>query len=88
MQSQTAQLETRRIRWTRNSALFGSLLWASLAAAAGCGRGPLGIIELLFLFAPLVVVPLGLALAQAVVPPLFPAAEAAVKLAQPLACFQ
>jgi YndJ-like protein len=85
MQSQTAQLDTGRTRWLRNSALLGSLLWASLAAAAGWGHAPLGIIELLFLFAPLVVVPLGLALAQAVVPPRFPAPEAAVQLAQPLA---
>jgi hypothetical protein len=69
----------------RNSALLGSLFWALLAAAAASGHAPLGIIELLFLFAPLVVAPLALALAQTVSPSAFPQIEAMVQLAQPLA---
>lgn len=44
---------------TITASLAGALLWAILAASAGRGSAPLGVIELLFLFAPLVVVPLG-----------------------------
>jgi hypothetical protein len=46
-------------RWTIASAKLGALLWAALAGLAGLGKAPLGVIELLFLLAPLVVVPLG-----------------------------
>lgn len=49
-------------RWASRVSLAGAFVWALLAALAGSGRAPLGVIELLFLFAPLVVVPLGLAL--------------------------
>ncbi|HKB07052.1 MAG TPA: YndJ family transporter [Candidatus Polarisedimenticolia bacterium] len=44
------------------SAGFGGLAWVFLAIAATAGRAPLGGLELLFLVAPLVVVPLGLRL--------------------------
>jgi hypothetical protein len=45
--------------------LSGAAVWAGLAVLAGLRRAPLGVIELLFLFAVLVVVPLGLALMTA-----------------------
>ena len=40
--------------------LCGAAVWAACATLAGVGRARFGIIELLFIFAPLVVVPLGL----------------------------
>ena len=45
--------------------LSGTGGWAAIAVLAGFRRAPLGVIELLFLFAVLVVVPLGLELARA-----------------------
>lgn len=49
--------------------LFGAAVWTAVAILAGMHLARLGIIELLFLFAPLVVVPLGLELAKTVEPP-------------------
>jgi hypothetical protein len=72
-------------RWTSGVALSGALVWALLAGLAGVQRVPLGVIELLFLFAPLVMVPLALTLADAVNAPGFPALEAAARALQPLA---
>jgi hypothetical protein len=46
--------------------LTEAFLWAAIAAAAGTRRAPLGVIELLLLFATLVTVPLGLELARLV----------------------
>jgi hypothetical protein len=48
----------------RRSALVGGVLWVALAAASLLRWGPLHTIELLFVLGPLVVVPLGLALAS------------------------
>jgi hypothetical protein len=45
--------------------LSGTVVWAGIAVLAGLRRAPLGVIELLFFFAVLVVVPLGLELARA-----------------------
>jgi hypothetical protein len=42
------------------SAALGGIAWAALAAAAILRRAPLGILEMLFLLAPLVIVPLGI----------------------------
>ena len=42
----------------------GAIIWAAIALLAGWHRARFGLIELLFLFAPLVVVPLGLQLVQ------------------------
>ena len=56
---------TRRVEFTGLIALSGAAVWAGLAVLAGLRRAPLGVIELLFLFAVLVVVPLGLELAKA-----------------------
>lgn len=74
-----------REHWDRNSALLGALIWFALAGLAGAGRAPLGVIELLFLFAPLVIVPLGLALAGAIAPVSIPSLEDAARIAQPFA---
>src|SRR5258707_9174490 len=54
--------------WSRNSAMVGALAWTAMCAYAGVGKAPLGVIELLFLFAALVVVPLGLSLGDGIVP--------------------
>ncbi len=72
-------------RWTSTVSLAGALAWALLAALAGSGRAPLGVIELLSLFAPLVAVPLGLALIGTVSTPGLPSVERAARAAQPLA---
>jgi hypothetical protein len=48
--------------------LLGAFVWAMMALLAGTGRAPFGILELLFLFAVLVVVPLGLDLTRVVNP--------------------
>jgi hypothetical protein len=45
-------------------ATIGGILWTGLAAASALGLFRLGIIELLFLLAPLIVVPLGLGLSS------------------------
>jgi hypothetical protein len=50
--------------YTAIVSLFGAAAWATLATLAGLHRVRIGIIELLFLFAPLVIVPLGLELAH------------------------
>jgi hypothetical protein len=55
-------------RWEKSSATIGAAAWAVLAGMAGFGKAPLGVIELLFLFAPLVVAPLGMALGRRLVP--------------------
>ena len=51
-------------RWNAIISLCGGAVWAVFAMLAGLRRAPFGIIELLFLFAPLVIVPLGLELAR------------------------
>ena len=72
-------------RWTSTVSLAGALVWALLAALAGSGRAPFGVVELLFLFAPLVAVPLGLALIGTVSTPGLTSVEQAARAAQPLA---
>ena len=54
--------------WSRNSALVGALGWTAVCACAGAGKAPLGVIELLFLFAILVIVPLGWVLGEGIAP--------------------
>ena len=51
-------------RWTASMSLFGAAVWCGFAALAGVHRVHFGIIELLFLLAPLVIGPLGLELAH------------------------
>jgi len=72
-------------RLERASALTGAAVWALMAGLAGAGKVPLGVIELLFLFAPLVVVPLGIALGRKLAPFRHQAVQDAARLLQPLA---
>jgi len=51
-------------RWARLSAIAGAAVWAVLAVAARVGLARIGGIELLFCFAPLVIVPLGIELGR------------------------
>lgn len=51
-------------RWNALVSLCGASVWAVFAMLAGLRRAPFGIIELLFLFAPLAIVPLGLELTR------------------------
>jgi len=51
---------------TRMYATAGAAIWAGIALLAHFGRVPVGAIELLFLFAPLVIVPLGMELGRVV----------------------
>lgn len=53
-------------RLAASVSLLGAALWATIAVLAGLHRVRLGILELLLLFAPLVIVPLGLELAKTV----------------------
>lgn len=53
--------------WARVSATVGSSVWALLAVAARAGLARIGAIELMFLFAPLVVLPLGMELGRLLV---------------------
>jgi len=73
-------------RWTMSSAKLGGGLWVAIAVLVFSGRAPLGVIELLFLLAPLVVVPLGFEVLDRRGDGLRPAAFGrAVRLLQPLA---
>ena len=70
--------------WSRNSALVGVLGWTAVCACAGAGKAPLGVIELLFLFAILVIVPLGWVLGEGIAPISSPPLRSLAK-AQPFA---
>jgi hypothetical protein len=52
--------------WARGWATAGAAAWAGLAVLARMGIARLGAIELLFLFAPLVIVPLGMELGRGI----------------------
>lgn len=54
----------RAERWASRWALAGAAAWAALAILARMGVFRVGVIELLFLFGPLVVVPLGMELGR------------------------
>jgi len=53
-------------RWARTCATAGVAAWAGLAVLARVGIARIGAIELLFLFAPLVIAPLGMSLGLAI----------------------
>ena len=53
-------------RWTQVCAASGATVWAGLAVLARMGIARIGAIELLFLFAPLVIVPLGMELGRVI----------------------
>jgi hypothetical protein len=57
--------ETREL-WARICATVGAAVWAGLAVLARMGIARAGAIELLFLLAPLVIVPLGLELSRGI----------------------
>jgi hypothetical protein len=65
--------------WAARSATVGAAVWAVLAVLARVGVARIGAIELMFLFAPLVIVPLGMELGR-VMGPLGWADEAARRL--------
>ncbi len=71
--------------WTRVSAILGAVVWVFLTMLAAMGKAPLGVIELLFLFAPLVVVPLGLALGRLVAPLELRVIDRTARILQPVA---
>jgi len=48
--------------WAQSCAGLGAFVWAAIAILARVGMAPIGAIELIFLFAPLVIVPLGMEL--------------------------
>jgi len=50
--------------WARTCVGVGAVAWAAMAVLARMGLAPIGAIELIFLFAPLVIVPLGVELAR------------------------
>jgi hypothetical protein len=75
----------RTERWVRLSATSGAAVWVVLTGLAGAGKAALGVIELLFLFAPLVIVPLGLALGRRVAPLRHQGVEIGLQTLQPLA---
>ena len=50
--------------WAQRCAVLGAVIWAAIAVLARIGVAPLGAIELMFLFAPLVIVPLGMELGR------------------------
>jgi hypothetical protein len=52
--------------WARGWATAGAVVWAGMAVLARMGIARLGAIELLFLFAPLVIVPLGMELGRGI----------------------
>jgi YndJ-like protein len=53
-------------RWNSTVSVCGAAVWSAFAALAGLRRSPFGMIELLFLFAVLVIVPLGSELAAVI----------------------
>ena len=53
--------------WAQTCAGVGVVAWAALAVLARIGLAPIGAIELIFSFAPLVIVPLGMELARVMV---------------------
>ncbi len=53
--------------WARGCATAGAVVWAGMAVLARMGIARMGAIELLFLFAPLVIVPLGMELGRVLV---------------------
>ena len=55
-------------RSTRHSLTVGVVSWALVLATVAAGKAPFGVIEMFFLLAPLIVVPLGLELGSIVAP--------------------
>jgi hypothetical protein len=64
----TPQLNLADSRWNSTVSVCGAAMWSVFAALAGLRRAPFGTMELLFLFAALVIVPLGNELAGLISP--------------------
>jgi hypothetical protein len=93
----TATLETREAKqipgrfaprkdtgiWARVCATAGAATWAAIAVLARIGTARIGAIELMFLFAPLVIVPLGMELGRVISAPSLP--EKIAQRVQPFA---
>src|ERR1017187_6134682 len=62
--TQRASENDKRQRWAAACATAGAAVWAGIAVLARMGVARLGAIELLFLLAPLVIVPLGMELGR------------------------
>jgi hypothetical protein len=60
----TGWAEFRAERWAAGWATAGAVAWAGVAVLARMGIARIGVIELMFLFAPLVIVPLGMELGR------------------------
>ncbi|HKS74619.1 MAG TPA: YndJ family transporter, partial [Terriglobales bacterium] len=67
------------------ASLTGASVWVILATLAGSGHAPLSVIELLLMFALLVIVPLGLELAPIVTDPGLAGFEQTARWLQPIA---
>ncbi len=62
--SSSGQEELRSERWAEGWTIAGAAAWAGVAVLARMGIARIGVIELMFLFAPLVIVPLGIELGR------------------------
>jgi YndJ-like protein len=58
------KMTTAEGSWAQMCAVLGAVIWAGVAVLARIGVAPIGAIELMFLFAPLVIVPLGMELGR------------------------
>ena len=63
---QGADTRSAQEAWAQSWAGLGAVAWAGLAVLAHLGIAPIGSIELIFLFAPLLIVPLGMQLARVI----------------------
>ncbi len=63
---QSDKVDSKRNLWGAGAATIGAAVWAGTAVAARAGIASVGAVELIFLFAPLVVVPLGMELGRAI----------------------
>jgi len=62
--SLTMKATTIQGSWAQRYAVLGAVIWAAVAVLARIGVAPIGAVELMFLFAPLVIVPLGMELGR------------------------
>lgn len=68
MYDKPSESHPSKSRWNSTAGLCGAAVWAVFAALAGLRRAPFGMIELLFLFSALVIVPLGMELTDLISP--------------------
>jgi hypothetical protein len=68
MKTLSQRLAEKHSLWAPMCVTAGAAAWATIAVLARVGLAPIGAIELLFLFAPLVIVPLGMELGRTLAP--------------------